>query len=65
MGVTKQYLRVAPGPVFGVVASQKANIIALSGTKEQSTQCAVGACENVILWDLTTKQKVNLLIRSL
>ena len=62
MGVTKQYLRVAPGPVFGVVASQKANIITLPGTTGHPSQCAVGACENVIMWDLATKQKVNLII---
>ncbi|KAK3801649.1 hypothetical protein RRG08_033836 [Elysia crispata] len=58
MGVTKQYLRVAPGPVFGVVASQKANIITLPGTTGHPSQCAVGACENVIMWDLATKQKL-------
>ncbi|XP_059175700.1 WD repeat-containing protein 3-like [Physella acuta] len=59
MGVTKQYLRVAPGPVFGLVASQKSNLVILAG--EKNTLCAVGACENVYLWDLTTKQKVSTL----
>ncbi|GFO36388.1 WD repeat-containing protein 3, partial [Plakobranchus ocellatus] len=58
MGVTKQYLRAAPGPVFGVIASHKANIVSLPGTKDHSARCAVGACENIIVWDMNTKQKV-------
>ncbi|GFR57849.1 WD repeat-containing protein 3 [Elysia marginata] len=58
MGVTKQYLRVAPGPVFGVVASHKANIITFPASKYHSARCAVAACENVIIWDLATKQKL-------
>ncbi|XP_005099510.1 WD repeat-containing protein 3 [Aplysia californica] len=58
MGVTKQYLRVAPGPVFGVVASQKSNILALPGDASRSVRCAVGACENVYIWDLVKKEKV-------
>ncbi|KAI8772864.1 WD repeat-containing protein 3 [Biomphalaria glabrata] len=58
MGLTKQYLRVCPGPVFGVVASQRSNIISLPGRKEKSSRCVVGACENVYIYDLTTKEKV-------
>ncbi|CAL1531432.1 unnamed protein product [Lymnaea stagnalis] len=58
MGVTKQYLRSAPGPVFGVVASQRSNIILLPGAKGNSARCAVGACENVYIYDLATKEKV-------
>ncbi|CAG5136192.1 unnamed protein product [Candidula unifasciata] len=58
MGVTKQYLRVAPGPIFGIVASQKSNIVCFPGIRAQSFRCAVGACENVYIWDLTLKEKV-------
>ena len=58
MGVTKQYLRVAPGPVFGVVASHRSNILVLPGSSSKNTCCAVGACENVYIWDLVKKEKV-------
>ena len=60
MPMSKQYLRVAPGPVFGVVASHKCNILALtSDSSPTSNLCAVGACENVYVWDLNRKEKVD------
>lgn len=59
MGVTKQYLRYTPGPLFGVVASNKANIIFLDIRGIKGKYCAVGACEDVIIWDLRTGEKFN------
>ncbi|KAH9525375.1 Dip2/Utp12 protein [Bulinus truncatus] len=62
MGLTRQYLRVAPGPVFGVVASQRSNLLNFSRNKGKSASCAVGACENVYIYDLSTKEKVLTLV---
>ena len=58
MGVTKQYLRYTPGPLFGVVGSPKANIVFLDVRGVKGKYCAVGACEDVIVWDLRTGEKV-------
>ncbi|XP_064627988.1 WD repeat-containing protein 3-like [Lineus longissimus] len=54
MGLTKQYLRYAAGSVFNVVGSQKSNIVYLEVQGVKGKYCAVGACENVIVWDLRT-----------
>ncbi|PVD28024.1 hypothetical protein C0Q70_10605 [Pomacea canaliculata] len=61
MGVTKQYLRVEAKDVFGLVASPRSNIVLLKNMKGNVRQAAVGACENVIIWDLLTKEKVQIL----
>lgn len=58
MGITKQYLRVEASAVFGLVASQRANVVYLHAVGDKAHQVAVGACENVIIWDLHTKEKV-------
>ncbi|ESO84126.1 hypothetical protein LOTGIDRAFT_184187 [Lottia gigantea] len=57
MGITKQYLRFEPGDVFGLVGSLKSNIVYLEISRSHGKFCAVGACENVIVWDLKTKEK--------
>ncbi|KAJ8314591.1 hypothetical protein KUTeg_006741 [Tegillarca granosa] len=57
MGLTKQYLRNVPGPVFGLIASQKSNIVFLEIRGQSGKYCAVGACEDVIIWDLRTGEK--------
>ncbi|CAG2197288.1 DIP2 [Mytilus edulis] len=61
MGVTKQYLRYIPGPSFGVIGSPKANILFLDVRGVRGKYCAVGACEDVIVWDLRTGEKFNTL----
>ncbi|XP_063403834.1 WD repeat-containing protein 3-like isoform X1 [Mytilus trossulus] len=61
MGVTKQYLRYIPGPSFGVIGSSKANILFLDVRGVRGKYCAVGACEDVIVWDLRTGEKFNTL----
>ncbi|KAL8615465.1 hypothetical protein ACOMHN_053801 [Nucella lapillus] len=59
MGVTKQYLRVEPSAVFGLVATQTSNITLLNAGGRQARLLAVGACERVLVWDLRTKELVH------
>lgn len=54
---TKQYLRFVPSSVFGVVASSTAKILHLD-RNNKCNSVAVPACENVIIWNLQTKEKV-------
>ncbi|GFV08204.1 WD repeat-containing protein 3 [Trichonephila clavipes] len=56
---TRQYLRVAPSEVFGVVGSSTANIIPLNykGLNRTDNFFAVPACENVYVWSLRTREK--------
>lgn len=58
MGLTKQYLRYQHTAVFGIVGSQKSNIVFLDIRGTRGKYCAVGACENVLIWDLRTGEKV-------
>lgn len=58
MGLTKQYLRYLPGPVLGLVGGQKSNVVFLDIKGVKGKYCAVGACENVLVWDLRTGEKV-------
>ncbi|KAL4233425.1 Dip2/Utp12 protein [Mactra antiquata] len=58
MGLTKQYLRYEAGEVFGVVAGNKANIVILEGFGNNGRFCATGACEDVIVWDIHTGEKL-------
>ncbi|KAL6484805.1 hypothetical protein MHYP_G00068500 [Metynnis hypsauchen] len=62
MGLTKQYLRYTPSAVFGVIGSQKANIVfvTLRGG-ERGRYVAVGACEHVFIWDVRKAEKVLIL----
>lgn len=57
---TKQYLRFVPSTVFGIVASSTAKILHLNRSDNCNT-VAVPACENVILWNIHTKEKVKVL----
>ncbi|XP_046345376.2 WD repeat-containing protein 3-like [Haliotis rufescens] len=59
MGLTKQYLRYQHSAVFGIVGSQKSNIVFLDIRGTRGKYCAVGACENVLIWDLRTGEKFN------
>ncbi|XP_036416774.1 WD repeat-containing protein 3 [Colossoma macropomum] len=62
MGLTKQYLRYTPSAVFGVIGSQKSNIVfvTLRGG-ERGRYVAVGACEHVFIWDVRKAEKVLIL----
>ncbi|KAH3725680.1 WD repeat-containing protein 3-like [Dreissena polymorpha] len=55
MGLTKQYLRYTADEVFGLVGTGKSNIVYIGAIPGK--YCAVGACENVIIWDLRTGEK--------
>ena len=59
MGLTKQYLRYISAAVFGITASTKCNIVFLDIHGTTGKYCAVGACENVVIWDLRKSEKVN------
>ncbi|KAI5106988.1 WD repeat-containing protein 3 [Silurus meridionalis] len=62
MGLTKQYLRYVASAVFGLIGSQKANVVfvRLKGG-EQGRYVAVGACEHVFIWDVRKAEKVLIL----
>lgn len=64
MGLTKQYLRYIPGPVLGLVGGQKSNIVFLDIKGVKGKYCAVGACENVLVWDLRTGEKVQYMLHA-
>ena len=64
MGLTKQYLRYVGAEVFSVVGSAKSNVTFLDIGGYSDRFCAVGACENVILWDMRKGEKVHLTQRS-
>lgn len=55
---TKQYLRFEPSSVFGVIASSTAKILHVDHNNK-SNFVAVPACEDVLLWNLQTKEKVS------
>lgn len=57
MGITKQYFRYNASEVFGIIASNRSNIVftELRGTSGRFV--LVGGAENIILWDLKTNQK--------
>ncbi|XP_053561745.1 WD repeat-containing protein 3 [Bombina bombina] len=61
MGLTKQYLRYAASAVFGVIASQKANVNFVTLRGEKGRYVAVGACEHVFIWDTRKGEKVLIL----
>ncbi|XP_033741913.1 WD repeat-containing protein 3-like [Pecten maximus] len=57
MGLTKQYLRYVQDAVFGLVASQKSNVVYMELKGMRGRHCAVGVCEDVIIWDVRTGEK--------
>ncbi|KAM8976599.1 WD repeat-containing protein 3 isoform 2-T2 [Pelodytes ibericus] len=61
MGLTKQYLRYAPSAVFGVIASQKANVAFVTLRGEKGRYVAIGACEHVFIWDTRKGEKILIL----
>jgi len=61
MGLTKQYLRYIAGDVFGLVGTNKSNVVLLKVHGSAGRFCATGACEDVIVWDIRTGEKVKTL----
>ena len=63
MGLTTQYHKYTAGGIFSLVSSTKSNVIWLqygsySQAPAQAKYCAVGACEDVLIWDVKTKTRV-------
>jgi U3 small nucleolar RNA-associated protein 12 len=52
MGLTKQYKRYAPTNVFGIIAGTRCNIKIIKYKGVDGKYAAVGACEQVFIWDL-------------
>lgn len=52
MGLTKQYLRYVPSSNFNIVCHPDCNIIFVTLNGIFDRFVAVGACENVIIWDM-------------
>lgn len=59
MGLTKQYLRYVASAVFGLIGSQKGNIVFVTLRGEKGRYVAVPACEHVFIWDLRKGEKVS------
>ena len=59
MGLTKQYLRYVPGPIFNVIASVHANAVFVQLRAQAGRYVAVAGCENALIWDTRTVEKVN------
>ncbi|XP_036894787.1 WD repeat-containing protein 3 [Sturnira hondurensis] len=64
MGLTKQYLRYVASAVFGLIGSQKGNIVFVTLRGEKGRYVAVPACEHVFVWDLRKGEKI-LILRGL
>jgi len=57
MGITKQYLRYKLSVKCNVIGSTWARLTVLNSSRGEQI-CAVGACEDVILWNLRRGEKV-------
>lgn len=58
MGLTKQYLRYSPVGNFNIIASVKCNVAFVVINNEAGRYLAVGACEDIAVWDLRLSEKV-------
>ena len=59
MGITKQYLRYKPCGKCNLIGSTWARLTLINSSSQGTQICAVGACEDVILWNLKKAEKVN------
>ncbi|GLH05971.1 Lissencephaly-1 homolog [Gryllus bimaculatus] len=57
MGVTKQYLRYNPSSKFNIICSPLCNIKFITYEGQEGRYVAVGACEDVVIWDLRLGEK--------
>ncbi|KAK2721709.1 hypothetical protein QYM36_003877 [Artemia franciscana] len=57
MGLTKQYLRYVPGSVLNVIASANSNVKFIKYDGQCGRFVAVGACDNVYIWDTRKGEK--------
>jgi len=61
MGITKQYLRYVPLNNFNIVCHPDCNVVFVTMNGISDRYVAVGACENVIIWDLRLEKLVNII----
>ncbi|XP_033635246.1 WD repeat-containing protein 3-like [Asterias rubens] len=61
MGLTKQYLRYASSATFGIVGTQKANVLFVELRGIKGKYVAAAACEHVFIWDLRKSEKMMVL----
>ncbi|XP_046392675.1 WD repeat-containing protein 3 [Ischnura elegans] len=57
MGLTREYLRYAAGGKFNIIASSECNVAFVTYQGFEGRFVAVGACEDVIIWDLRLLEK--------
>ncbi|XP_067008670.2 WD repeat-containing protein 3 [Anabrus simplex] len=57
MGLTKQYLRYVPAGKFNIIASSNCNVVFVTLHGQEGRYVAVGACEDIIVWDLRLGEK--------
>ncbi|XP_071439850.1 WD repeat-containing protein 3 [Hetaerina americana] len=57
MGLTREYLRYAASGKFNIIASSECNAAFVTFQGFQGRYIAVGACEDVIIWDLRLLEK--------
>ena len=58
MGLTKQYLRYASAGKFNIISSSNCNVVFVTLEGQLGRYVAVGACEDVIVWDMRLGEKV-------
>jgi len=58
MGITKQYLRYKLSGKCNLIGSTWAHLTMLNRASREEQICAVGACEDVVLWNLRKAEKV-------
>ncbi|KAG8223836.1 hypothetical protein J437_LFUL007857, partial [Ladona fulva] len=57
MGLTREYLRYAACGKFNIIASSECNVVFVTYQGMEGRFMAVGACEDVIIWDLRLQEK--------
>ncbi|XP_045473808.1 WD repeat-containing protein 3 [Harmonia axyridis] len=61
MGKTRDYLRFGPAGNFNIIASGESNVAFVTLDGCEGRFVAVAACENVIIWDMRTGAKAQVL----
>ena len=58
MPLTKEYLRYKPNGNFNIITSNQWNPALVNLQGQEGRFLAVGACEEIIIWDLKIGEKV-------
>jgi hypothetical protein len=58
MGLTKQYLRYIPAGNFNIIASSGCNVVFVTLEGQEGRFVGVGACEDIVVWDMRLGEKV-------